>query len=153
MLIGILATDLNGVIGKNGKLPWRLRDDLQHFKRLTDGHTVVMGSATKASLPGPLPNRREWVISREHGQLASQIQQVVTAAKQEDIFVIGGGIVMRAFERHLDVFYHTEVIAFVQDGDAHFTLSRPSDLRRVVSIIHRDEHNEHSAVIYQHVWY
>jgi dihydrofolate reductase len=152
MLIGVMATDRNGVIGNNGKLPWRMRDDLRYFKALTDGHTIVMGSVTKASLPGPLPNRTEWVISRSKGDYDAQIQAVVEAAKQADIFVIGGGVVMRAFEPYLNMFYHTEILAEV-DGDAHFTLSRPSDQCHLVKQLWQNDHNQYHANIYQHVWF
>ena len=55
MIIFIYACDLNGAIGKDGDLPWRQSSDLQHFKRITLGGTIVMGRKTWESLPGKLP--------------------------------------------------------------------------------------------------
>ena len=66
MLMMIFACDLNGVIGKNGDLPWRQSTDLQFFKKTTLGKTVVMGRKTWDSLPFPLPGRRNIVISRSN---------------------------------------------------------------------------------------
>ena len=60
----IVAVSQNGVIGKNGDLPWRLAEDLKWFKKITMGHVVLMGRKTWDSLPFPLPGRKNWVISR-----------------------------------------------------------------------------------------
>lgn len=59
----ILALDANGVIGLNGTLPWNLKDDLAHFKAVTEGRPVIMGRATWESLPRPLPNRTNVIIT------------------------------------------------------------------------------------------
>lgn len=59
----ILASTPDGIIGKDGDLPWKLRSDLIHFKSLTDGHPIVMGRKTYESLPGVLPNRLHIVVT------------------------------------------------------------------------------------------
>src|SRR5262245_32388345 len=61
----IVAVSENGDIGHNGKLPWRLFDDLRRFKKLTMGHTVIMGRRTWESIGRPLPGRRMTVVSRQ----------------------------------------------------------------------------------------
>ena len=62
----IWAQDTNGGIGKNGKLPWHISEDLKKFKSLTYNSTVIMGRKTWDSLPiKPLPNRRNFVLSRQ----------------------------------------------------------------------------------------
>ena len=61
----IAAVGTNGVIGAKGALPWRLPEDLQHFKQLTMGHTLVMGRATYDSIGRPLPGRRTIVVTRQ----------------------------------------------------------------------------------------
>ncbi len=63
----IAAVARNGVIGREGDLPWRLPDDLKHFKATTIGHCLVMGRRTWDSLPGPLPGRTSIVVSRDAG--------------------------------------------------------------------------------------
>ncbi|MFP6655844.1 MAG: dihydrofolate reductase, partial [Myxococcota bacterium] len=61
----VVAAARNGAIGLAGKLPWRLPDDQRFFKELTLGHCVVMGRKTFDSLPGPLPNRKNLILSRQ----------------------------------------------------------------------------------------
>ena len=63
----VAAVAANGIIGVNGDLPWRLPEDLAHFKRLTLGHPVVMGRRTWESLKGPLPGRENIVVTRTPG--------------------------------------------------------------------------------------
>lgn len=71
MLSIIAAVSKNGVIGKNGELPWYLPEDLKHFRKLTEGHTVLMGRKTFESilnrLGKPLPNRKNIIITRQTG--------------------------------------------------------------------------------------
>ena len=62
-LKAIVAISENSVIGKNGDLPWRISEDLKWFKRITLGHTLLMGRKTWESLPGALPKRENWVLS------------------------------------------------------------------------------------------
>ena len=61
----IVARAVNGVIGRDGKLPWHISADLKRFKRLTMGSAMVMGRKTFESLPGVLPGRRHIVLTRD----------------------------------------------------------------------------------------
>ena len=61
----IAAVAANGVIGRDGKLPWRLPEDLRHFRALTTGHAVIMGRRTWESLPHALPERQNIVVTRQ----------------------------------------------------------------------------------------
>jgi len=60
----VVATNADRVIGVNGDLPWRIREDLRHFKRVTMGHCIVMGRRTWDSIGRPLPGRTSIVVSR-----------------------------------------------------------------------------------------
>lgn len=91
----IAALGPNRVIGQGGSLPWHIGEDLQRFKRLTTGSTILMGRKTWDSLGRPLPRRRNVVLSRSpipgvecydsvHGALQA-------LGKEERVFVIGGG--------------------------------------------------------------
>ncbi|NHC44294.1 dihydrofolate reductase [Motilibacter aurantiacus] len=102
MAIGLVwAQAANGVIGRDGALPWRLPEDMAHFKALTAGCAVVMGRATWESLPErfrPLPGRRNVVLSRTvrelpGAQVASSVDQALAG---DDVWVIGGGEVYAA---------------------------------------------------------
>jgi len=96
----IYARAANGVIGKDGQMPWHLPEDLAHFKRLTGTSPVVMGRKTWESLPArfrPLPGRRNIVITRQENwhengaQRASSLGSALEICEQSDtVWVIGG---------------------------------------------------------------
>jgi len=94
----VAAVASNGIIGAQGKLPWRLPQDLQHFKRLTLGHPVIMGRRTWESLGKALPGRENIVVTRQRGYeapgaaVASSLDAALALCAGEPIaFVIGGG--------------------------------------------------------------
>ena len=83
-MISIIVAYANGrVIGKDGKIPWHLPDDIQHFKRITSGHIVVMGRKTFEEVNQPLPGRTNIVITRQPGWHADGA--ITTANLQEAI--------------------------------------------------------------------
>ena len=93
----VAAVASNGIIGANGALPWRLPEDLQHFKRITMGHPVIMGRNTWESLKGPLPGRDNIVVTRTPGYeapgaaVASSLEAALALCLGEPVvFVIGG---------------------------------------------------------------
>ena len=99
----VAAVAANGIIGANGRLPWHLPEDLQHFKRLTLGHAVIMGRKTWQSIGKPLPNRNNIVVTRSRGfaapgaQVASTFEQALALCPADKpVFVIGGSEVYRA---------------------------------------------------------
>lgn len=101
----IVAIAENRAIGKDNRLLWHISNDLKRFKKLTTGHTLIMGRNTFLSLPnGPLPHRRHIVISDVPGEtfegceMASSVEQALRmAGKDEECFVIGGGMVYAQF--------------------------------------------------------
>ena len=99
----IVARARNGVIGRNGKLPWHLPADLRRFKALTMGSAMVMGRKTFDSLPGLLPSRRHIVLTREPGwqaegaEVAHDAEQALRLAGDEPASVIGGADVFALF--------------------------------------------------------
>lgn len=96
--VGIIgAVSRNGVIGHEGCLPWDLPEDLAHFKRYTEGSTVVMGRGTWESLKvRPLPNRENIVVTNTPGYIAlgawtaPSVEQAVEMSSRDKVFVIGG---------------------------------------------------------------
>jgi len=93
----IVAKSNNGIIGKDGDLPWRLPEDLKRFKRLTTGNIVVMGRKTYDSIGRPLPNRKNIVISRNMSLKIEGVDDehdlvdVLKRNQEENVYVIGGG--------------------------------------------------------------
>jgi dihydrofolate reductase len=122
----ILAAAENGVIGKDGAIPWRISDDLRRFKALTMDKTIVMGRKTWDSLPKkPLPGRRNIVVTWQKNWQAegAETMPLEIALQQPDVFVIGGAEVYRAALPRADRIKLTEVHrAF--DGDAAFVFDR-----------------------------
>ena len=113
----IVAIATNRAIGKDNRLLWHLSDDLKRFKKLTTGHTLIMGRNTFLSLPnGALPNRRHIVISDIQGEsfegceMARSIEEAIElAGRNEECFVIGGGMVYKQFLPIAGKLYLTEV--------------------------------------------
>lgn len=92
----IVATDLQGGIGIDNKIPWRVPEDMAYFKRTTTGHPIIMGRKTFDSLGRPLPNRRNIVITRnaawqhEGVESVSSLAQAIALLAGADAFIIGG---------------------------------------------------------------
>ncbi len=111
----ILARADNGVIGRDGALPWHLPADLKHFKALTMGKPMVMGRKTFESLPGLLPGRRHVVLTRDCGWQAegaepvTSVEDAIKLAGGPEIAVIGGAEIYRLFLPHADRVELTEV--------------------------------------------
>ena len=123
-MIGLVwAQSANGVIGRDGTLPWHLPEDLKHFRALTAGATVLMGRRTWESLPPrfrPLPGRRNLVLSRtpqEGVETFPDLAQAL-AAVSGDVWVIGGAAVYRAALPFADRIVVTE-IREIFEGDTH----------------------------------
>lgn len=91
----IAAVAQNNVIGKDGQIPWNIPADLQHFKELTMGHTVIMGRHTYESIGRPLPGRQNIVVTSTIDDIAGcriarSLPEALTMAESEEIFIIGG---------------------------------------------------------------
>ncbi|MBI2668557.1 dihydrofolate reductase [Candidatus Woesearchaeota archaeon] len=97
MIAIIAALTRNRVIGKDNKLPWHIAEDLQNFKKMTIGNTVIMGRKTYESIGKPLPNRNNIVVSRTMSQTDGVLvcQDIPTALEEgkkfgKDIYIVGG---------------------------------------------------------------
>jgi dihydrofolate reductase len=123
----VVAYARNGVIGRDGGLPWHLPSDMKHFRELTTGGTVVMGRKTYASIPDkfrPLPGRRNMVLSRDarYRAAGAEVLPSLVAALDacgRDCFVIGGGATYAEALPHAGRVYATEVAEEVE-GDTFF---------------------------------
>jgi len=99
----IVARARNGVIGRDGKLPWHIPADLKRFKALTMGSAMVMGRRTFDSLPGLLPGRRHIVLTRDPlwgapgAEVAHDVQDALRLAGSERVSVIGGADIFALF--------------------------------------------------------
>jgi len=109
----IAAVGHRRAIGRDGKLPWHIPEDLKRFKRLTTGHAVLMGRGTWESLGRPLPGRRNVVLSSSPvpgiESYASLDESLRALASAERVFVIGGGTLYAQLIDRADELYLTLV--------------------------------------------
>jgi dihydrofolate reductase len=123
----VAAVAANGVIGRDGGLPWHLPDDLRHLKRLTRGHVLVMGRRTFDSIGRPLPERTTIVVTRQPDWRAQGVlsapgvhEALARAAEIDDqVFVLGGEEIFRLALPVADAMVISEVDAR-PDGDTVF---------------------------------
>lgn len=131
-IVLILARADNGVIGRDGDLPWRLPADLKRFKALTLGHPMIMGRKTFDSLPGLLPGRRHIVLTRDRAwtgagaEVAHDVAGALALADAPVVMVIGGAEIYRLF---LGAAHRIELTEVHLDavGDACIAYPDPAD--------------------------
>lgn len=130
----VVAVSRNGVIGRDGDMPWKLSTDLKRFKAMTLGKPMIVGRKTLDSFGGkPLPGRPHVVVTRdvsrtiEGAQLANSVEEAVSIARAiaaetgaEEIGIIGGGEIYRQSIDLADRLYVTHVEADIPDGDTLF---------------------------------
>ncbi|MEK6279135.1 MAG: dihydrofolate reductase [Acidobacteriota bacterium] len=165
MIIGIVAVDRNGAIGKGGKLPWHYSADMKFFKATTTGNACVMGYNTWLTLKKPLPNRLNIVLSRKADieqedsvVVARNVESVLARAKEleSDLFVIGGEQVYRSFLPYIEKWFVTEVPLTIEGADTFvpenylegFKHAESKELDRdlIVSFYVRERHLERGAI-------
>ncbi|MDB5219461.1 MAG: Dihydrofolate reductase [Myxococcaceae bacterium] len=123
----VVAIGDDGAIGKDGKVPWRIPEDLKHFKNVTMGHAIVMGRKTWDEVGKPLPGRRNIVVSRQPGlalegaEVFTTLDDAVAAARTTDPepHIIGGSTIYAAAMPLATRIYLTEVHRVV-DADTFF---------------------------------
>lgn len=153
MISLIAAMDEQRLIGRDNALPWRLPNDLKFFKRTTLGKTVLMGRKTWESLGRPLPERENWVLTRDAGFAAAgarvfhQLDDALAAAPAE-LVVIGGAELYRQLMPFVQRMYLTLVHGRFE-GDAWFPAFDAAQWREIA----REDHpaDERHAVPYSFV--
>ncbi len=135
-------------IGKDNKLLWHLEGDLRRFKELTMGHPIIMGSTTYESIGKPLPGRTNIVLTQDKDYapegvtVCYSVEEALGTARaqnEEEVFVIGGGMVYTQTIQHADKLYLT-LVDDAADGDTFFPDYQSLGFEEVAS----EQHNEHS---------
>ena len=126
----IAAIGKNRELGKNNQLIWHLPGDLKFFKKTTMGHPILMGRKTFESLPGLLPGRKHYVVSKKKGISpsgeriihVSDLKQFINRhnVSPEEIFVIGGAKIYEQLLPYADKLYLTEIESNDTEADAYF---------------------------------
>jgi dihydrofolate reductase len=138
----IAAVARNGVIGAGDRLPWRLPEDLRHFRALTLGHAVIMGRRTWDSLRGALAGRQNIVVSRQAGFVAPGAEAAATLRQALDrvtlpppAYCIGGGELYRVALPLATIVYLTEIDRDFE-GDTTFPRLDPREWREAARVKH-----------------
>ncbi|GAB4421924.1 MAG: dihydrofolate reductase [Bacteroidia bacterium] len=152
LVFAIYAVSENGVIGRDGDLPWRMPTDMKHFMDLSMGKPVIMGRRSYEALGKPLPRRRNIVITRDGAYAAPGIEvadsleaALALCSDAPEVCIAGGaGVYRESIEKgYVTRIYETIVHAEV-DGDTFFTLPNPGDWEIVEVASHqasdRDEY-------------
>lgn len=152
-VVHVVAMDKNRCIGKGNALPWHISADLKHFKALTQGGVVIMGRKTLESMGRALPNRVNWVITRdltwqfEGVKIAHSIEEALNGAltdtqyaEKPSLFIIGGGEIFTQTLAIADRLELTHVDLDVQ-GDAYYP-KISEDFHKVGSEHHIDEKSQ-----------
>jgi len=157
----VVARGSNGVIGRDGNLPWRIRSDLQRFKAITIGKPCIMGRKTWESLPlRPLPGRLNLVLTKDESYHESEkakgcvvvtsLDEALSMAREQaaddevnEICIIGGAAIFEAALPRAKRLYITEVDA-APDGDVLFPAFNEADWTETLNEAHpageKDDH-------------
>lgn len=142
----VVAVARNGVIGREGGLPWDLPADLKHFRAITLGHPIIMGRVTHASIGRPLPGRRNIVVTT-HPQAIHQACEVAESLEEalsmagaaEEVMIIGGRALYAAALPLASRLFLTEVDADVS-GDVRFPEYPRSEWLEISRETHLPDH-------------
>lgn len=148
----IVATAKGNVIGKDNDIPWYLPADLKYFKKQTLNHHIIMGRKTYQSIGRPLPKRTNIVITRDPFFVAtncivcSSVEAALEIAQdngEQEVFIIGGGMIYELTQQYWDRVYLTEVDLEVE-GDIYFPALKKEEWKLVSSNPQKaDEKNEY----------
>ncbi|MBR2998368.1 dihydrofolate reductase [Candidatus Saccharibacteria bacterium] len=153
----IAAIGQKNELGKNGGLVWHIKDDMKHFKNTTMGHKIVMGRNTWLSLPGKLPGRENIVISESTidgpDLIINDLEQFAKKHQDtdEEIFIIGGGMIYRQFLPYAKNLYLTEIHATDENADTFFPEFKKSDYQKQILKKGSENDLEYSFVKYSKI--
>ncbi|MES2933931.1 MAG: dihydrofolate reductase [Pseudomonadota bacterium] len=143
----IVAVDAERGIGIDNAMPWRLREDMAHFKQTTSGHPVIMGRKTFDSIGKPLPKRRNIVITRnpdwqhEGVESAASLEAAIALVGREESFIMGGAQIYQAALPYTSSVIVTEIDKRFA-CDAFFPALDPRDWREVTRETHFSADND-----------
>lgn len=149
MLGLIVAKSKNNVIGKDGKIPWKIKGEQKQFKELTTGNTVIMGRKTFDEIGRPLPNRLNIVISNSHNYKGNNIITVHSLEQAlylatDKAYIIGGNRLFKEAIPLVDIMYISEVNMDVKDGDVFFPDFNEEEFDKAIV----EEKEEYKRLVY-----
>lgn len=153
----IAAVGKNNELGKNNGLIWPIKEDLKFFKQTTIGSTVIMGGNTFLSLPKVLPNRTNIVLSQQEIDVPEgvivyhSIDDFINdyKTKEENVFVIGGGMIYKLFIDKVNEIYLTEIDATCEEATVYFPTFNKEDFIKTELCSHEDNGLRYKHVLYR----
>ncbi len=140
-IILVIARAANGIIGRDGGMPWHIPADLRHFKQITKGRPMIMGRKTFDSLPGLLEGRRHIVLTRDMmweedgAEVAHSVEEALRLANGPHVCVIGGAEIYKLFLSLADRIELTEIAA-KPDGDTQMAAFDKADWQEITRESH-----------------
>lgn len=141
-IILVLARASNGIIGKDGGMPWHIPADLRHFKQVTNGRPMIMGRKTFDSLPGLLEGRRHIVLTRHIGweeegaEVVHSVEEALKLANGPHVCIIGGTEIFKLFLPIADRIELTEIAA-KPDGDTQMAKFDKAEWQEIARESHK----------------
>lgn len=153
-LVLIVAHDQQLLIGKNGALPWRIPEDLKHFKRITTGYPILMGRGVYEEIGcKPLPNRRNIVLTSRNYDNVEVYRDIPQALKslsaEPKVFVIGGAQIYRQLIDQCSYMYVT-LVQGAYEGDVYFPEYR-MDIGTKWGLVSEEKHDSFSFLEYKRI--
>lgn len=152
----IAAIGKNNELGKNGDLIWKISEDMKFFRCITMGHPVVMGRKTFESLPRVLPNRKNIVISSSQInnnkiEIYKNIKEFLNSYRyyKNEIFIIGGESIYKAFIDMADRMFLTEIDAVDNNADVYFPKFDLNDWNRKILFDGEENSQKYRHVLYK----
>ncbi|MFX3635209.1 MAG: dihydrofolate reductase [Candidatus Pristimantibacillus sp.] len=144
----IAAMDRNRAIGIGNKLPWRLPAEMAFFTKMTKGKTVIMGRKTFESLPKPLKDRKNVILTRQNDfyheecEVVHSIEEALERYAADEVMVIGGADVYEQFLPYAEMLLVTQVEVKISEADAFFPEIREEQWKRISTETYsKDERN------------
>ena len=153
----ICAVGKNNEIGVNNKLPWHIKKDFKFFKQMTLNHKIVMGATTYTTLPGKLPGRDIFVLSRT---LVNNDVTVIQNAKkfieenidtEEEIFICGGASIYKLFLPYAKKIYLTEIEKSYDNADTFFPNFDKTKYTKIILNKENENNLNFSFVLYKKI--
>ena len=138
MIALIVAYSLNGVIGNNGMIPWKIKGEQKRFKEFTTGNIVIMGRRSYEEIGRPLPNRETIVVSRtknfdcEHCRTASSFEEAIEMAGTDLTIYISGGAGLYQEAIHMVDKMFVTIVEKEIEGDTYFPKFEEADFEKQV---------------------
>jgi dihydrofolate reductase len=146
----IVARSKNNVIGKDGKIPWKIKGEQKQFKELTTQNTIIMGRKTYEDIGHPLPKRKNIVISRTTnypGVITVDSLEKAIELSEGNIFIIGGKKLFKEAIPMVDIMYITEINLFIE-GEKDRVVTFPDFIENDFDIIKGEETTEYRRSTY-----